>query len=126
MPYVLVVDDNRDGADILALLLRLKGYEVTTAYDGPSALAAVRGRPPEVVLLDRLLPGCDGLDLARQIRQEPGMGGAVLVCVTGFAPRDGRADPCCDAYLLKPVELSDLEQILERLAANPLTVVGSE
>src|SRR5262249_44811120 len=68
---VLVVDDNRDLAETLAMVLRLWGHDVAVAYDGQAALAAARERPPEVVFLDIGLPFLDGFEVARRMRQQP-------------------------------------------------------
>src|SRR5262249_19256454 len=67
---VLVVDDNRDAATSLAILLELEGHEVYLAHDGPAALAAARNHRPEVILLDIGLPGMDGYEVARRLREE--------------------------------------------------------
>jgi CheY-like chemotaxis protein len=73
--HVLVVDDDRDNADALALVLRLEGYEATVAYDGPAALALVAADPPAAALLDIAMPGMDGCEVARRLRRLPGIGG---------------------------------------------------
>ena len=69
---VLIVDDNRDNASSLGLLLAALGQEVYTAHDGPTALELARTHHPDVVLLDIGLPGMDGYEVARQCRQDPG------------------------------------------------------
>src|SRR5947209_10011581 len=68
---VLVVDDNRDLAESLAMVLRLWGHDVAVAYDGPEALAAARARPPDVVFLDIGLPQLDGFEVALRLRADP-------------------------------------------------------
>ena len=70
---LLVVDDNRDAADSLAMLLRLQGHEVRVAHDGPAALEMVKGYRPELVFLDIGMPGMDGYEVARRLRQQPGL-----------------------------------------------------
>src|ERR1700726_90899 len=79
---VLVVDDNRDAADSLALLLSFWGHEVQVAYDGASAFQVACSCRPSVMLLDIGLPKLDGHQLARQLRQEPSLKGAILIAVT--------------------------------------------
>src|SRR4051794_24550182 len=69
MPRVLIVEDNRDSARTLAILLELWGHIVALAYDGPTALEVARGSHPDVVLLDIGLPGIDGYEVARRLRQ---------------------------------------------------------
>jgi CheY-like chemotaxis protein len=81
---VLVVDDNRDSADMLALVLRLSGHLAEATYNGPSALARAKGCPPDVVVLDLAMPGMDGYELGRRLRELPGMSAAVFVVLTGY------------------------------------------
>ncbi|MBV8899935.1 MAG: response regulator, partial [Verrucomicrobia bacterium] len=81
---VLVVDDNVDAADGLAAALRLNGHEVWAAYDGPGTLAIAQTFRPQVVLLDLGLPGMDGYEVARQLREKPEMKRTYLVAVTGW------------------------------------------
>src|SRR5205823_1000103 len=79
---VLVVDDNVDAADSLALLLRLAGQEVRVAYDGPTAVLIARAFRPQVALLDIGMPGMDGYELARRLREQPDTARPVLVALT--------------------------------------------
>ena len=111
---VLVVDDNVDSAESLALLLQLEGHEVRIAHDGPSALAAAREERPEVVLLDIGLPaGMDGYEVAQRMR--PGLESAIIVAVTGFGQEEDRrraADAGFDGHLVKPVDMPALRRLL--------------
>jgi signal transduction histidine kinase/ActR/RegA family two-component response regulator len=112
---VLLVDDNVDSAESLALLLRLWGHEVVVAHDGPAALREAEALPPQVALLDISLPGMDGYELARRLRAQPGLKGVVLVAVTGWGQEDDRRrshDAGFDHHLTKPVELSALQELL--------------
>jgi PAS domain S-box-containing protein len=112
---VLVVDDNRDGAESLAMLLGIWGHEVELAGDGGEALAAVCNRRPDVVLLDIGLPGMDGYQVAQRLRQLPGMGGTVLVALTGCGQDDDRRrarEAGFDAHMVKPVDPDQLERLL--------------
>ena len=106
-PRVLVVGDNRKAADSLALLLRAWGYEPAVAYDGPSALALACDGPPTVVLLDIAMPGLDGCEVARCLREMPGTERAFIVALTGL-PREGAVRRCYDAGIdmlfLKPYD----------------------
>ena len=112
---VLVVDDCRDAADSLALLVRHWGYQAVMAYDGPSALDLALLHSPEVVFLDLGLPGMDGFEVARRLRQLPGMGQALLVAVTGYG-READVQGCWDAgidfHFIKPVDPIELELVL--------------
>jgi PAS domain S-box-containing protein len=112
---VLVVDDNRDVAQSLAMLLELPGHDVRVAYDGPGALEAAGQFRPEVVLLDISLPGMDGYEAARQLRRLPGLEGALLVALTGWGQEEDRrrsADAGFDEHLLKPATLTALQKLL--------------
>jgi signal transduction histidine kinase/ActR/RegA family two-component response regulator len=113
---VLVVDDNRDAAESLAMVLELAGYEVRTAGDGERALAVAREFRPEAVLLDISMPGAlDGYAVARRLRQDPGMEGALLVAITGYGtPEDvARArDAGFDSHLAKPADPAQVKDLL--------------
>ena len=119
---VLVVDDNVDGAESLALLLRLDGHEVRLAHDGPSALAAAPAFRPEVILLDIGLPGgMDGYQVARRLRQLPGLGEAFLVALTGYGQEEDRRrsrEAGCDAHLVKPAATAAVRDLFARLAVR--------
>jgi signal transduction histidine kinase/ActR/RegA family two-component response regulator len=122
---ILVVDDNRDAADTLALLLRMNGHEVHTAYDGPTALDVARAQPPDVVLLDIGLPGASGLEVARRMRQDLGLNDALLVALTGYGQDEDRRrseEAGFNAHLVKPVDLDALHDLLARA---PLQVADS-
>src|SRR5262249_12686136 len=79
----LVVDDSRDNADSLAMLLRLTGYEAQTAYDGLQAVEAAERMRPDVVLMDLGMPRLNGFDACRRIRQQPWGTGMLLIAQTG-------------------------------------------
>ena len=81
---MLVVDDNVDAATTLAMLLQASGHDVRTAYDGPTALEAALDYRPNVVLLDIGLPGLNGFEVAKRLRQQPALQNAVLVAMTGY------------------------------------------
>ena len=80
---ILLIDDNRDAADSLALLPQLAGHEVRTAYDGWTALALARLHPPDVVICDISMPGMDGLALARTLRRNSASD-CLLVALSGY------------------------------------------
>jgi signal transduction histidine kinase/ActR/RegA family two-component response regulator len=114
---VLVVDDNRDAADSLALLLQAMGHEVATAYDGAEALAQSGRLRPDAVLLDLGLPEMDGYEVARRLRREPGLRGVLLVALTGYGHEEDRRrtlESGFDAHLVKPADLGVLRDLLAR------------
>lgn len=97
---VMVVDDNHHQADSLASLLRAWGHEVGAAYDGEAALAALPGFVPDVMIVDLVMPGLDGNELARRIRKKPELAGVMLIAMTGHF--DALACEVFDHHLLKP------------------------
>jgi signal transduction histidine kinase len=112
---ILVVDDNVDAASSLGWLLRLDGHEVRLAHDGPAALGVGREFRPDTVLLDIGLPGMSGFEVARQFREEAATRGALLVAVTGYSQGEDRRrsrEAGFDQHLIKPVQLSDLREVL--------------
>jgi CheY-like chemotaxis protein len=110
MADILVVDDSRDCADSMAILLRLWGHNVETASDGRQAIEIARLRRPNFVLLDIGLPELDGYHVATMLRQES-PGPFVIIAVTGHAKEEHRRHALaagCDFHLLKPVNLDNL------------------
>jgi CheY-like chemotaxis protein len=113
---VLVVDDSRDAADSLALLVTIWGHDARVAYDGEAALESVAIRPPDVVLLDIGMPTMDGFHLAELLRRQTRLAATVLVAVTGYADEAHRRlwKGGIDHYLVKPVDPTTVERLLLR------------
>ncbi len=112
---ILVVDDNRDAAETLALLLETMGHEVRVAHAGEDCLVVMRAFAPVVVLLDIGMPDMDGYEVARRIRDEEGSGRAVLVAITGWGQDDDRRrarEAGFDHHLTKPVDPAQLQRLL--------------
>jgi PAS domain S-box-containing protein len=112
---ILIVDDNRDSADTMGMLLRDMGNEVRTAYDGLEAVAAATAYQPEVVLLDIGLPKLNGYEAARRIRNQPGGDEMLLIALTGWGQEEDRRrsrHAGFDHHLTKPVEFGILEKLL--------------
>jgi CheY-like chemotaxis protein len=115
--HILVVDDNVDAAQSLAMLLRLEGHDVRVAHDGRAALAAVEADPPELVFLDIGMPVMNGYDVARRLRQRPGLERLVLVAMTGWGQEEDRRrsqEAGFDHHLVKPAEPKTVRQLLAR------------
>lgn len=115
---ILVVDDNRDSADTLALLLRARGHQVQTAFDGVEAVQAAAAFRPDLVLLDIGMPKMNGYDAAREIRS--GVFGATmtLVAMTGWGQDDDKRralEAGFDVHLTKPLDPRELERLLTEL-----------
>ncbi|MBV9123382.1 MAG: response regulator [Planctomycetes bacterium] len=112
---ILVVEDNRDAADSLRLLLELYGYEATVAYTGPDGVKAAEQWQPDVVLCDIGLPGLDGYGVAHKLRQNPSTAKARLIAVTGYGAEEDRRrsqEVGFDAHLVKPVDPNALQGVL--------------
>jgi CheY-like chemotaxis protein len=115
---VLVVDDNRDAAASLAVLLKMLGNEVTTADNGPAALEAIESFRPSVVLLDLGMPGMSGFEVAERARHACRQ--SVLVALTGWGQEDDRRrtkEAGFQHHLVKPVEITALQKLLREIQA---------
>ena len=113
---ILIVDDNVDAAESLGQLLEMSGHEVRTANDGEAGMAVAAQFRPNVVLLDIGMPKLNGYETASRIRQQPWGQAMVLVALTGWGQADDRrksADAGFDHHLVKPVEMDDVERLLE-------------
>lgn len=116
---VLIIDDNRDGAEMLETLLALSGHEVRVAHDGADGVRCASAFEPDIVLLDIGLPGRSGFDIIVDLRGIPALRGARIVATTGYGREEDRARCLAagfDAHLTKPV---DLEQLRSLLASTP-------
>jgi len=112
---ILIVDDNQDGADMLAALLRLDGHWVTTASSGSEALERVASLRPDVAFLDIGLPELDGYEVARRIRADPQNAGLRLIAITGYgqeADRERALAAGFTLHLIKPVEFAAVQRAL--------------
>jgi two-component system CheB/CheR fusion protein len=118
---VLVVDANHDAADSLCLLLRLWGHNAAAAYDAPTVLTMAGAGPPDVVLLEPVLPGVGGWELARRLRDDPALAGVLLIAVTALGTaadrlRSGAAGIRC--HLTKPADPELLRWLLAAYAGR--------
>ena len=114
---VAVIDDNVDGAESLADLIRLLGHEVRIAHDGIAGIGLVRDLEPDIVLLDIGLPGMDGYEVARRLRRDVGTR-AALVTLSGYGREEDRAlsrEAGCKQHFVKPVDLGTLKVIFSTI-----------
>ena len=112
---LLVVDDNKDAADSLAILLRMNGHDVQLAYNGPSAIELASTYLPDIVFLDIGMPVVDGYEVARQLRKIPHLQNAILTALTGWGQDEDRqrtAQAGFDFHLVKPVDPKAVETLL--------------
>jgi CheY-like chemotaxis protein len=119
---ILVVDDNSDVADSLAMLLRLEGHEVEIAYNAPGTFEAVQRMRPEAVFLDIGLPQMDGYEIARRLRADPAAEQVHLIALTGYGQehdRERAREAGFGAHLVKPADIEAVNQILASLPPGP-------
>jgi CheY-like chemotaxis protein/two-component sensor histidine kinase len=112
---LLVVDDNEDSANSLGMLLRLQGHEVRVIYSGTEALELAKTYVPDMTFLDIGMPGMDGYEVARRLRQQPGLENAALVALTGWGQHEDRRrsrEAGFNHHFVKPVEPKTLELLL--------------
>jgi CheY-like chemotaxis protein len=124
-----VVDDNVDGADSLAVLLRLSGHAVRVCHDGPAALALADEFVPDLVLLDIGLPGMDGYEVARRLRARPGLDRVLLVALTGYGQEEDvrrSRQAGFDHHLVKPADPTTLAALFAALGTGARAGSGSD
>jgi PAS domain S-box-containing protein len=112
---ILIADDNRDSAEVLSLVLEHVGYKVQTAFNGLEAVQAATTFRPDVALLDIGMPGLNGYEAARRIREQPWGGDMVLVAITGWGQEEDKRqarEAGFDYHLTKPVDPADLQKLL--------------
>jgi CheY-like chemotaxis protein len=126
---VLIVDDNVDGAESLGLMLQMAGHEVSIVHDGLAAVETALAFRPDVVLLDIGLPGMNGYEVARRLREQPELAGTLLVALTGYGQEEDR-QRCREAgihhHLVKPVDPPVLTRLLARGLESVTVRAGTE
>ena len=113
---VLIVDDDPNALDIVRTFLESKGYRVATAKDGNEALAQLEDVRPDLVLLDVMMPGMDGWEVARVIKNHPSFGRTRVVMLTArsdFADKHEGLRAGADDYIVKPIQLRELGERIE-------------
>jgi PAS domain S-box-containing protein len=118
---LMVVDDNVDAADMLAMLLEAAGHEVTVEHDSRRALERARVQSPDVFLLDIGLPDIDGIELARKLRLQPESASAILIAVTGYGQEQDRKSTAAagfDYHFVKPVDTAELTLLLAEIRVS--------
>ena len=119
---VLVVDDNQDGADSLAMVLRTMGADPRVAYDGHAAIPVMREHRPALVLLDLGMPGMDGYEVAARIRADADLRGVRLIALTGFGSAEEQRrcrEAGFDDHCVKPVDPARLRVLLAAAERRP-------
>ena len=121
MSTVLVVDDNQLNLKVSSLLLKQEGFHVLSAANASDALRLVRTAHPEVVLLDLQMPGTDGFEVARQIRNDPDVKNIRIIAITAYATEDSRrraTESGCDAYITKPIDTRSVPDLIRAQLAS--------
>lgn len=118
LPPILVVDDNQDNAEIIRQYLEIRGYPITVAYNGDEALVAFEQVRPSLVLLDVMMPGRDGWEVCRLMKQHPVLGKTVrIVMVTALDEWEDKREALqtgADDYVEKPFDLPSLAVTVQR------------
>jgi two-component system, cell cycle response regulator DivK len=103
---ILIVDDNIDNLELTQILLEGEGFEVRLAEDAETALKTLQTYRPRLILMDVQLPGMDGLELTRRLRQNPALQGVIIVALSAYAMKsdeDNAREAGCDGYITKPI-----------------------
>lgn len=121
MSRILIVDDNPTNLKLVAFVMNAQGYQVATAADAEAAIADVAAARPDLILMDLQLPGIDGLELTRRLKQDPTTRDIVIVALTAYAmkgDRDKALDAGCDEYISKPIDTRALPGVIAGLLAG--------
>ncbi len=120
---VLVVDNNHAFVKTMGWMLELLGYDVRLSYNGPEAIEVAKNFLPNIVMIDIGLPGMDGCEVCRVMREEPGLQQTVFIAQTGWAPEECQklfsGTENFDHYIVKPVDIKTLEQVLASANREP-------
>jgi two-component system CheB/CheR fusion protein len=115
--HVLIVDDNEDTTETAALLFGAWNHEIRVARTGPEALAIAPAYQPDVILLDIGLPGMDGYQVARRLRQDPRFKDTLIIAISGYGSESDRRhsqEAGFNDHLVKPVDLQKLNELLKQ------------
>jgi len=118
---ILVVEDNPSHLKLARLVLSAAGHTVNNAEAAEQAFNSIKHDKPQVILLDLILPGMDGLALVRKLKADPETRDIHVIVVTGYPDRHSKRDAFdagCDAYLVKPISTRELPQLVESVAGK--------
>lgn len=122
LPSILVVDDNQDNAHIIRDYLEARGYKISVAYDGNEAMQVFEREKPSIILLDVMMPGRDGWQVCREMKDHPTLGSSIrVVMVTALQDwmnKRQALETGADDFVEKPFELAALAKVVERNAAR--------
>jgi CheY-like chemotaxis protein len=112
---ILVVDDNAVNRKLIAVALKVAGYDVLAAADGEAALALVTTLHPSLIMMDIQLPGMDGLEVTRRLKADPATRSIAIVAITAYAmvgDEQKARDAGCDGYIAKPIDTRRLPEVV--------------
>jgi two-component system cell cycle response regulator DivK len=115
-PYVLVVDDSRDGREMLTEYLQFRGFDVMASSNGEAALTQAFAHPPAIILMDLQMPGITGWEATRRLKAHPATKDVIVVALTAhaMAPDEGIArEAGCDAFMPKPFDITEVGDVVE-------------
>jgi PleD family two-component response regulator len=115
---ILVVDDHEDNVELLRVRLEAWGYEVDTAQDGQQALERVEASPPDLILLDVMMPAVDGNEVARRVKQNPALPFIPIIMQTALDSTESKVEGLeagADDYITKPIEFAELKARLRSM-----------
>jgi two-component system cell cycle response regulator DivK len=124
---VLVVDDNAQNLKLAQVTLAIEGYVTQTAADAEEALKALESFRPRLILMDLQLPGMDGLELTRQLKQNPAMRSIVIIALTANAMKGDDLEALaagCDGYMSKPIDIEALPKMVAEYIARATALEG--
>jgi two-component system, cell cycle response regulator DivK len=127
-PFILVVDDERDGREMLTEYLRFRGFAVVAAAGGRAAVFYASTDPPAIILMDLQMPGVDGYAAARTLKEQPHTRDIVIIALSAHAmtgDEQKALDAGCDAYVSKPYDIIALADALERVIQHGRTALRS-
>jgi two-component system cell cycle response regulator DivK len=119
---ILVVDDNLDNRELTQILLECEGFEVRLAEDAPQALRMFETYRPKLLLVDVQMPGMDGLELTRRLRQDPSLQDVIVVALSAYAMAAEKANALaagCDGYITKPINTRTFASAVRRYLEVP-------
>jgi two-component system, cell cycle response regulator DivK len=112
---ILCVEDNDSNLRLVSRIVEAEKHDLMTAVDGITALDLIRSEPPDLILLDINIPGIDGLELARQIKDDPRLASIPIIATTAnvlLGDRERCLQAGCDEYLPKPLDIRELQTVL--------------
>src|SRR6185503_14220451 len=119
---ILVIDDNIDNRKLTEILLEFEGFDVRVAEDAEQALDVLRHYRPNLILMDVQMPGMDGLELTRHLRQDPSLNGVIIVALSAYAmasEKENARAAGCDGYITKPINTRTFGNVVRQYLGLP-------